>query len=97
LVLAIRVGYSKDTAAQIGYENLRKPEIADALGKALAERSQRTQITQDYVLDTVGTSQVPLASWVNSPLGYQCQRTGKSWPAAADDIGTPTICNARAS
>jgi phage terminase small subunit len=50
---AIRAGYSADTAAQIGYENLRKPDIAQAIAEALAERSQRTQITQDYVLNTV--------------------------------------------
>jgi phage terminase small subunit len=50
---AIRAGYSKDTAAQIGYENLRKPEIAQAIASALAEREQRTQITQDYVLSAV--------------------------------------------
>jgi phage terminase small subunit len=50
---AIRAGYSADTAAQIGYENLRKPEIAQAIGIALAERAQRTQITQDYVLNAV--------------------------------------------
>lgn len=47
---AIRSGYSKKTAAQIGEENLRKPEISAAVQKAQAERSQRTQITQDAVL-----------------------------------------------
>ena len=34
---AIRAGYSPDTAAAIGHENLRKPQIADAIaGKAEA-------------------------------------------------------------
>lgn len=50
---AIRAGYSKDTAGQIGYENLKKPEISQAIAAALAERAERTQITQDYVLATV--------------------------------------------
>lgn len=50
---AIRAGYSPDTAGQMGYENLKKPEIAQAIAEALAERSQRTQITQDYVLSTL--------------------------------------------
>lgn len=50
---AIRAGYSKDTAGAIGHENLKKPEIASAIAAALAERSERTQITQDYVLATV--------------------------------------------
>lgn len=47
---AIRAGYSKKTAAQIGEENLRKPEISAAVQKAQADRSERTQITQDAVL-----------------------------------------------
>lgn len=47
---AVRAGYSKATAAQIGAENLTKPEIAEAIEKAQAERSHRTQITADMVL-----------------------------------------------
>lgn len=47
---AIRAGYSQKTAASIGQENLRKPEIEKALREATQERSQRTAITQDYVL-----------------------------------------------
>src|SRR5690606_4977902 len=47
---AIRAGYSKKTAGQIGDENLKKPQIAAAVQAAQAERSKRTQITQDRVL-----------------------------------------------
>jgi phage terminase small subunit len=47
---AIRAGYSHKTAAVIGLENLRKPLITDAITKAQAERSKRTEITQDSVL-----------------------------------------------
>jgi phage terminase small subunit len=47
---AIRAGYSKKTAASIGQENLTKPEIAKALKNAMQGRSERTGITQDYVL-----------------------------------------------
>jgi len=47
---AIRGGYSKKRADQIACENLRKPEIQKAVQKAMAERSQRTEITQDRVL-----------------------------------------------
>ena len=42
---AIRAGYSKRRADAIGYENLRKPEISQAIAErraALAERAQRT-------------------------------------------------------
>ncbi len=47
---AIRAGYSKDSAKQIGTENLSKPAIQDAIGIAQAERSERTQIDADWVL-----------------------------------------------
>ena len=50
---AIRAGYSKRRAAEIGYENLRKPQIQAAINKAMEEQSQRTQITADYVLKTI--------------------------------------------
>lgn len=47
---AIRSGYSVKTAATIGDENLRKPEIATAIQKAMDKRSERTEITADRVL-----------------------------------------------
>lgn len=50
---AIRAGYSAKTAQQTGSENLLKPVIADAVAKAQAERSERTEISQDYVIKTI--------------------------------------------
>ncbi len=50
---AIRAGYSKDTARAIGHENLTKPDIARVITAALAERSERTQVTQDYVIGSI--------------------------------------------
>lgn len=47
---AIRAGYSKKSAGQIGEQNLKKLEIAQAIEEAKAARSQRTEITQDMVL-----------------------------------------------
>lgn len=47
---AIRAGYSKRTASSIGEENLRKPEIREAVQAAKDERSTRTEITADRVL-----------------------------------------------
>lgn len=47
---AIRAGYSSKTAASIGEENLRKPDIAKAVQEAQEARSKRTEITQDMVL-----------------------------------------------
>ena len=47
---AIRAGYSPDTAGSSGAENLKKPEIKSRIDKAMAERSRRTGINQDRVL-----------------------------------------------
>lgn len=47
---ARRAGYSPKTAGATGAENLKKPEIKQAIDAAMSERQQRTEITQDYVL-----------------------------------------------
>lgn len=47
---AIRAGYSKKTAGQIGHELLKKPEIADAIAAAMNDRAARTNVTADRVL-----------------------------------------------
>ncbi|MEW6237077.1 MAG: terminase small subunit [Candidatus Omnitrophota bacterium] len=52
---AIRSGYSPRTAGAIGEENLKKPEIKKAIDKALAERSARTEIDADRVVQEIGT------------------------------------------
>lgn len=48
---AIRAGYSKKTAGQIGDENLKKPQIAIAIKQAMDSRNKRVQINSDYVLN----------------------------------------------
>lgn len=50
---AIRAGYSEKTAAVIGAENLIKPNIAKAIQEAQNKRTERTEITQDYVLSNI--------------------------------------------
>lgn len=47
---AENAGYSPKTARFIGAENLSKPIIRELIEKAQAERSARTNITQDWVL-----------------------------------------------
>lgn len=50
---AIRAGYSQKTAEQIGYENLRKPEIAAAIAEAMASRSKKVSVTTEDVLKSI--------------------------------------------
>lgn len=47
---AIRAGYSEKTAQEQGYQLLQKTSVSDAIAAAKAERSERTQITADRVL-----------------------------------------------
>jgi len=50
---AIRAGYKEKRAYQIGHENLRKPEIEAAVQDEMNKRSERTEITQDFVLNGI--------------------------------------------
>ena len=52
---AIRAGYSEKTAAEMGYENLRKPQITKAIQAAAEERSDRTEVTADNVLAEIAS------------------------------------------
>lgn len=77
---AIRAGYSEKTAAEQGYDLLRRPHIADALRKEQQKRSERVHVSQDYVLrrlldiseaDLIQASDeegnlLPLAQWPKS-------------------------------
>lgn len=50
---AIRAGYSAKSAYAIGDENLKKPEIAEAVQAAMDKRAQRVEVSADYVLQTI--------------------------------------------
>ena len=47
---AIRTGYSKKTAGLSGHHNLKSPEVQQAIRAAMRERQERTEVTQDRVL-----------------------------------------------
>lgn len=47
---AKRAGYSAKNADKIGSELLGKTRVSEAIQKAIQERSQRTEITQDMVI-----------------------------------------------
>jgi phage terminase small subunit len=50
---ALRAGYSEKTAHKQGSQLLGKTSIAAAISAAQANRSERTEITQDYVLSSI--------------------------------------------
>lgn len=47
---AVRAGYSRKTARQIGSENLAKPDIQTAIADLQTKRSHRLQVDADWVL-----------------------------------------------
>lgn len=47
---AIRAGYSEKTAGAVGFENLKKPEIAQAIADAQAAVANRTEVTVDRIV-----------------------------------------------
>lgn len=47
---AIRAGYSPATAKDIGCENLAKPNISTRIAQEMAERSKRTGVNADRVI-----------------------------------------------
>lgn len=47
---AIRAGYKGKTVRKTGWQIFHRPEVQEAIAKAMQERSQRTQITADRVL-----------------------------------------------
>ena len=50
---AIRAGYSEATARSQGQRLLTNVDVAKAIQVAMDERSDRTEITADYVLDVI--------------------------------------------
>ena len=53
---AIRAGYSEKTAEQQGSRLLSNAKVAAAIAEAQSDRSERTEITQDYVLESILTA-----------------------------------------
>ena len=48
---AIRAGYSKKTAGQIGEQNLKKLEIQQAINEKLAKKKEKLIMKQDEILE----------------------------------------------
>ena len=82
-------GYSEDSAANIGSENVRKPYIAKAIDEAIADRRKRLRIDADTVLwkwwQIANADYNELSSVRRVACGYCYDGT------ITDDNGEPTI------
>jgi len=47
---AIRAGYSEKTAGQVGFENLKKPEIAEAIAAKAGKTAEKLDLSAERVL-----------------------------------------------
>lgn len=50
---AIRAGYTTRTAHDTGYHLLHKPEVAEAVRRALAERAEKLQLSSEDILRSI--------------------------------------------
>lgn len=44
-------GYSENTAAKIGSENLQKPEIQEAINKTMSKASEKSEVTVEWLVE----------------------------------------------
>lgn len=77
---AIRAGYSQRTAGQIGEQNLKKLEVKQAIQAAQEKRSERTEITQDMVLQElakIGFSDIrKIVRWGETMIRMEADKDG---------------------
>lgn len=50
---AIRAGYSAKTAHSVGFENLRKPEIASRITEVVNEANKKAEVTSEEILENL--------------------------------------------
>lgn len=92
---AIRAGYSVRSAVKIGWQLLQKPRIADAIAKAKAERSRRTGISADRVLEELAAIAFANASDFAKVVRQQAVLTTDDGTRVLlyDEDGNPVMVN----
>ncbi len=83
---AIRAGYAKSGASVEGVRLLANAKVAAAVAAAVAKRSERTEITQDYVLASIMETmerckQAEPVKYKNGDLVYVATPSGDLAPA----------------
>jgi phage terminase small subunit len=76
---AIRAGYSEKTAYSIGEENLKKPEIAEAIAEHQQAKAKKLDITVDTILAELEEAR------------QLALETGKAGPAVQASMGKAKI------
>jgi len=72
---AIKAGYSKKTATETGYENLRKPHVQKEIQQLMNKRAKNAEISAQNVLESIleiretCTAKVELVSKTGDILG----------------------------
>jgi phage terminase small subunit len=70
---AIRAGYSESTARAIGHENLTKPDIAAEIEKRQSLLQEKTEMTQEWVLnkykELIETAEAPVVRAALADVG----------------------------
>jgi phage terminase small subunit len=77
---AIRAGYSSESANNIGPENLLKPIVRAHIDKAMAERSKRTGVNADRVIQELAR-----IAFVNAPDVVDTKNATVKENASEDD------------
>lgn len=89
---AIRAGYSAKTAGMIGFENLTKPEIVQAILAGKQKIAERNEVTQDLVIQGLlheanfkakgasHSARVSAWSWLGKHLGILSEKHEFSGP-----------------
>ena len=83
---AVRAGYARSGASVEGVRLLANAKVAAAVAAAQAERSKRTEVTQDYVLATITETiercrQAEPVKYKNGDLVYVATPSGDLAPA----------------
>ena len=90
---AIRAGYSKNSAREIGTENLSKPAIQEYLSSLMAARSNKTSITAEYVLNRIAEiDQMDVLDILNDDMSMKPIREWpKSWRTTLSGLDVSEI------
>lgn len=87
---AIRAGYAPKSAGEQGCRLLKKRKIADAVARAIAERSRRTGITADRVL-----RELARVAFVNPSDVIDFDTGTVKASAGADDLAAVASCKVK--